>query len=335
MSSALPWLRFALVLLPLASATPQEAPRSAEIVRADGRRERVESPRQDSKGAWVVGMEGRRVALPADVVAVIDEKGKESVTIRTLPAGPVAPEAQALLDTLVTAKKDEWRALLDPLAQQATSGVLDALVKLTVDAKKESRARAIDALARLRTRESVTAATRAVLAEKESATRRAAASLLFSVVELFRRCEAVESVAAGLADKDAGVRVVFAQLSPADCADALPVLRVDGLKSSDHHVRESCALELGRRGDAAGETILAAILARTKLTGVADDDPALATRLMVEEQVAVCEVFGKLATAGAKAALEKATRSPHAAVQEAAKRALATAATKESAGPPR
>jgi hypothetical protein len=126
-------------------------------------------------------MQGRRVALPADVVAVIDEKGQENETIRTLPEGPMTPDVAEMTDGLFAAKKDEWQMLLEPLSKSATSGLLDAMVARSGDAKAETRLRAIHVLARLCTRESVAAATTALLAEKDAATRRAAASALFAV----------------------------------------------------------------------------------------------------------------------------------------------------------
>ncbi|HZO09378.1 MAG TPA: hypothetical protein VFC77_08370, partial [Myxococcota bacterium] len=220
-------------------------------------------------------------------------------------------------------KNEGWLLTTAPeLAKRPTRGIHDALVKLAADKKKEMRLRAISMLARLRTKESVTAASAAILAEKDGATRREAASTLFSVEEIFRRCDAAKSVEAGLADKDSGVRYVYAMVSPRDLQAAIPVLRADGLKASDHHVRESAALELGQRGDGSGESLLITLLARDRMPGVTDDR-GLEERLLTSEQVAICEVLGKLGSANGKAALQKATASKLEPVRKAAEKALA------------
>jgi hypothetical protein len=102
------------------------------------------------------------------------------------------------------------------------------------------------------------------------------------------------------------------------------VLKADGLKSSDHHDRESAALELGRRGDSSGESILVGMLARDKLPGF-DGGDALMETCLIQEQVEVCRVLGKLGSDSAKAALKKATASRREAVRKAAADALAAA----------
>ena len=78
----------------------------------------------------------------------------------------------------------------------------------------------------------------------------------------------------------------------------------------------------GRRGDASGESILISMLARAKLPGM--DDPVLGEKYLIEEQVAVCEVLGKFDTDTSRAALQKATKSPHEAVRKAAEASLKT-----------
>jgi HEAT repeat protein len=200
--------------------------------------------------------------------------------------------------------------------------VIDALVALAGDAKKDLRARAYRALTALRTRESVAAAGAAILLEKDDAARRTTASLLFAVQGIFGRADTAQTVKAGIADRDAGVRVAFAMLSPPDMEAANVVLRTDGIKHPDHHVRESAAMELGKRGDAAGETILAGMLARTSLPGAEKGEP-IYERLLIEEQVAVCRILGKLGTVKGRAALAKAAKSKHEVVRKAAEAALA------------
>src|SRR5690606_14185359 len=145
------------------------------------------------------------------------------------------------------------------------------------------------------------------------------------VQEIVRRCDAAKSVERGIEDKDSVVRVVFALLAPADLAAGSAVLRTDGLKSRDHHIRESAALELGRRGDAAaGESVLIGMLGRNRLPGF-DGAAAPMEELLVREQVEICRILGGHGSESGKAALRNATSSRFAAVRQAAERALATA----------
>lgn len=293
-----------------------------EVVHADGRRERVEDPRVGSNGQWTATIDGRRTPLKAgEIVVVIDDAGVETITIPPTSDDADSPEVTALLAGLRDPKNDAWLITIEQLGMRPTKSLQAALEDLSVDPNKEMRARGIQALTRLRTREGTIAAAKAVLAEKDKALRRQAASALFSVEEIFRRCDGVaELVKQGMADTERDVRFVFAMLSARDDAAAVAVLKKDGLGHSDHHVRESAALELGSRGDESGEKILIGILGWTKLD--VSEDPALNERLLTEQQTAVCEVLGSFKSATAKAALEKARKSKLAAVREAAERAL-------------
>jgi hypothetical protein len=313
-----------LILLSSAVIVPSEG---AELVHADGRRETVAEVRKGADGRWMEQREGRLVQLtPGDVVVIILAGGKEEVTIPALLESPDPPEAAALLASLRDPKNEAWLLETAPsLAKRPTRGIHDALVALTTDKSRETRARAIGTLTQLHTKESVTAATKAVLAEKDTTARRRGALLLFSVQEIFQRSDAAASVEAGIAHSDPTVRYVFAMLSPPDLEAANAILRNEALKSSDHHVRESAALELGQRGDAAGTSVLIGMLGRTSLPGFEARDP-LGERLMIEEQVEVCAVLGKLGGDGAKAALGKAASSRFEPVKAAARKALETIA---------
>lgn len=295
---------------------------AAEVLHADGRRETVAALRADGKGGFTIEREGRRVPLmPGEIVVVIDDEGAETITIPALADSPDPPDTKALIASLVDPKNEQWPIVVEKLSRPPTRGKLDALAALTRDAKKEVRQRALRGLVGLRTRESTLAAAEAVLAEKDSAIRADGAYALFAVCEIFVRCETGDAVARGLADKNGRVRYVFAMLAAADDETAKTVLRgTDGLKSSDHHVRESAATELGERGDASGESVLIAMLGRTKLPGI--DDPALMERLLIDEQVRVCAILGTLGTPSGRTALEKAKKSKHSAVAAAAVRAL-------------
>lgn len=294
-------------------------------IRADGSRFEVDKPAKDSTGRWMGTIDGRRQALkPGEIVALVDERGEEtSLTPELAPQAMTAAQAAALAS--VGDPRDEaWFASLETLASPPTRAAHDALVELAQSGKKDVKVRVVAALARMRTRESSLAAARAVLDEKDAKVRRDAAASLFSVREILRRSDAAELVTAGLADKDKLVRVEFALVAPLDMPQASEVLRKDGLAHGDHHVRESAAVELGRRGDASGMTVLAAMLARNAMPGM-EDDPEMGARYLVAEQVEICGILARLGGDKARAALTKAqAKSPHDAVRAAAERALAS-----------
>jgi HEAT repeat protein len=295
-----------------------------ELVYADGRRETCVGLRQDEKGRWTAAIGDRRTTIrPGEIVAVINEDGKETEIVPELVEGPAREQTLAALASVRDAKDESWRVAAERLSTPPTRAAHDELVRMTTSDSKDARQRGIAALALLRTKESVVAAAEAVLKEKDATVRRAAASSLFAAWEVFRRAPTQDLVKLGLADKDAAVRFDFAMLSPLDCADAVPVLKADGLKNGDHHVRESAAMELGRRGDASGEAILVSMLQRPRIPGV--DDPEMAEKMTVQEKVQVCGILGRLRTAAAKAALKKASASGPEAVRKAAAAALAAA----------
>ncbi len=300
-----------------------ESSRAGELIFANGTHESVKDARKDSKGQWYAEREGHRTPLRAgDVVVVIDDAGKETVTIPELVEGAPSQEAEAALAKLRDPKNVTWQEELESFPMPPFKATHDALLVLSKDSKQEMRRRAVHGLSHLRTKASVMAASEAILAEKDSGLRRELASVLFSVEEIFSRCENGEAIKAGLADKESAVRYAYAMLAPDDLEAARTVLRgSDGIGNSDHHFRESAAEELGERGDGAGATILIGMLARNKIPGL-DCDEALATKLLVAEHVRLCKVLGKLGTPAAKTALEKAKKSPHAAVRDAATAAL-------------
>lgn len=302
-------------------------PAPDELVLADGRREPVENVRKDSKGQWMGTRAGRRVELHGEVVAFVDAQGKETVIVQQLADGPETAETKALLASVQDPKNETWRESLRMLGRHPARSTHDTLLALAASKKKELRVRAIHALCALYTEESVLAATNALLADKDPASRRESASALSSVSEIFRRSKSTALVERGLADASGDVRFSFACLAPLEHAGALAVLKNDGLKHKDHHFREQAAVELGERGDAAGESLLVALLARTKIPGF-DGGDELMTKVLVHEQTHICEVLGKLGTDAGKTALKKALESPHEAVRKAAEAALNPAPAK-------
>src|SRR4029079_17634791 len=111
---------------------------------------------------------------------------KETVTIPELSSAPKTPAQDELLRQLCDPKNDAWHATAEQLATPPSRAVMDELVALTKNAKKDVRARAIGALTHLRTKESALAAASAVLNEKDAGQRRESASSLFAVWEILR-----------------------------------------------------------------------------------------------------------------------------------------------------
>lgn len=314
----------AFLLAALASLAAPLAAQAEKIVYADGRQEAAKAPAQDRNGRWTVEVEGRRVALKAgEVVAIVDAKGTETTLIPALATAPDSPEAIAALARMRDPKDADWETAAMTLGEHPSRSILDALVELAGSKSKDLRSRGLTGMARLRTKESTVALAEALLAEKDAALRRAAASLLFYVQEVFRRCDAEPLMRRGIGDKDKDVRIAFAQVSRPDLAEGTEVLRRDGIRHGDHHVRESAAMDLGERGDAAGESILIAMLARTRIPGMEGTAAEIEPHL-VREKVAICRVLGGFTSEASTAALEKAKASPFEAVRKAAAEALAS-----------
>lgn len=292
-------------------------------VLANGRRVQVDQPAKDSKGVWMGALDGRRQRLAAaDVVVLIADDGAETLLAPSLSEAEPTPAEVAALAELADPSFESWPAACEELAREPKRAAHKLLVDLAADKRKEVRARAVAALLRLRTLESCATAAKLVLEEKDAKSRRAMASALFSARALLQRGELGDAIEKGLADSDALVRVEFALCAPLTHTKAIIVLVKDGLRHADHHVRESAALDLGRRGDKAGLDVLLAMLARGKPRDLSSD-PETELRLHIAEQVEVCEVLGKLGGDAAKAALEKAkSNSPHEAVRAAAAAAL-------------
>ncbi|MCA8980512.1 MAG: hypothetical protein KDC14_10845, partial [Planctomycetes bacterium] len=281
------------LLLPLALLACAASPSLAgEILYADGRTAIASEPRQDSEGRWSAEFEGRRVRLdPGLVVAVIDDAGTVADLIPPLGDEPLTPEAVAVLATLREPKNDTWQAGFAPIADHPTRAMLDDLVELSGHKDKHLRLRAVQAMALLATRESVTTAARTVLAEAHKGTRADAASVLFSVREIFTRSDAVQTVPEAMSNDDKTTRVIFALLGYAEGDEAvLEVLRKDGVGSRDHHIREEAALALAERGDATGLKVLTGMLARKQIPGLEELSDETRTRMLIEEHVHVCEV---------------------------------------------
>lgn len=301
------------------------APACAQtLIHADGRREAAGKPVRDTAGRWFATIDGRRVVLtPGEYAAFVDERGEETSLLRPLGKAPLTAAQQAAITALRDVKNKAWEASADQLGDAPSEALLAALTALGGDADKTVRTRALTAMAHLRTAASTVALAKAILAEKDAGVRRPAASLLFAVSEIYLRSGDDVPTDQGLADRDAEVRFAFALLAPAT-EKALAVLRDEGLRNSDHHVRETAAVTLAERGNAAGQAVLLAMLARKKMPGV--DDPETGQRLLEREQVHVCELLGRLGGEAAKRALQQATQSSLPAVAKAARAALAPAA---------
>ena len=298
---------------------------AGEILYADGRTAVALEPRQDSAGRWTAEIEGHRIRLdPGRVVAVIADDGTVADLIPPLGDDPLTPEATAVLASLREPGNDTWQVAFQALAEHPTRAILDDLIQLTSHKDKLLRLRAVQALTQLATRESVTAAAHAVLAEPHKGTRADAASALFNVREIFTRSEALQTIPEAIANDDKTTRVIFALLGAADGDDAvLEVLRKDGVRSNDHHVREEAAIALAKRGDSSGLKILTGMLSRKQIPGLEELSDETRTRMLIHEHVVICDALAKLGDKAALPALRKAVKSEHAEVSLAAVAAIA------------
>ncbi|MCA8966430.1 MAG: hypothetical protein KDC48_16235 [Planctomycetes bacterium] len=304
----------------LLMAAPAQA---VTLLHANGDTQAVTDARKNSKGEWTAATGGRRVRIhPGDVIAIVAADGTETVIIPELSSAPIDSTADAALARLRQPKNKTWQADVELLAKGASRAVFEQLSTMAKDPHKEARLRAVTALAALRTKESSLEVASAVLQEKDARLRGELASLLHSIKEVLRRSTVADLIPAGLAHDNPEVRVTFAMIAAPEDAAALKVLRESGLSHRDHHFREAAALELGLRGDSAGEKLLIRMLSRSRVPGV-EGDVAFREQALIKEQVQVCTALGKIATDDAKVALRAARSSPHEAVRIAANDALA------------
>lgn len=285
----------------------------------------VTDARQDSSGRWSAVRDGRRIVLtPGIVVVMIDEEGVEHELIPALAERELTVEQVALLEALRDPGNEYWLFEFQPLAESPARATHDSLVELTQHKDKALRLRAVQALCRLATRESVVAATTAILAEKHSKTRTQASSALFSVQEIFVRSPAAIKLAAdGLEDSVKLVRVTFALLCAAAEVDgAVAILQKDGVRNSDHHIREAAALTLGRLGDGSGTKTLLSMLSRKAIPGLEGLQESSRREQLSHEKVQVCAALGAIGNPKTLSALKKAASSKLPGVSAAALRAM-------------
>lgn len=305
---------------------PAEKGAGEQVVWLDGRRESVE--RVVVKADHVlVKIDGRtRRVARRSVVAVVRASGESKPVEPTVSSAPIDATQRSLLDRLGNASPPEAPAIQTALADRPSRATLDALARLTKAGSPEARARAAEVLLLSATPDGFDAAVALLRSDAPIATRERVATSLSRVVGAIRVRGWGPRLAPLLTDRHRGVRIAVAlALGHAGVADAAAVLKKDGLRDRDHHVREAAAEALATLGDASGVRILLKMLTRTKhpaMTTAADrKDPTL-VRIMIDEKVRVCRLLGALRATTAKAALTKAARSQHADLAAAAKRAL-------------
>jgi HEAT repeat protein len=292
---------------------------AAEVIWLDGRREEAER----------VVVKGDRLLLPAEkgmrsvatrrVVRVIGDDGKDVPFDRALRDGAPDAEIAAMLASLPTAEGAALREVQERLADSMSRAVLERLSELARDRKAELRARAGETLLLMGTPESLGAGLGIAIGDGDAAVRRRVASALFAVLGALKVEGLGDRVAEGLADRDANVKATCALvLGRLGDARARDVLRASCLKSSDHHVRESAAEVLAELGDDAGVSVLIGMLSRTKHPA----GPDLPARIVLEEKIRVCALLGNLKASRALDALKKAARAKEPELAAAARRAI-------------
>ncbi|MGE3166248.1 MAG: HEAT repeat domain-containing protein [Planctomycetota bacterium] len=265
-------------------------------------------------------------------IALLASGSIDAAGLRPLPPGDLTPAQQRSLDDLV-ASPDYFSPAMR-LREQANEGVFHALEALSTNKDKEVRGRAGYALVLIASKETLGAAIRIALTDKEVRVRETIATGLMSreIAELMTEAGLLEECKKGLADKKLEVRLAFALILQINHDPSGIAVLEKGLAHRDHHWQETSAEALAELGNDAGGAILIKMLnyddknhplIRANPEARADQ-AALASLLETinDERVRVCGHLAKLRHRQALPVLEKLTRSQVARVAEAAKVAI-------------
>ncbi len=290
----------------------------AEVVWLDGRRETVKRIVVKPDHLLVANSRGLQRLSKRRVVQARDNDGKAIVLRRELRDAPLDEALRGMLAALPGTPPEKWPRAQEQLADAMSRAVMQQLIGLTKDKRPETRARAGTVLLMMGIESPLRAGLSVAQQDKDKGVRRALASTLFQVAGALRAARLADTVAQGLADRDAIVKTSVAlALGRMGDQRALPVLKA-GLKNRDHHVRESVAEALAELGSDAGVGVLIRMLSRrTHPAG-----PSLPKRLVIEEKIRMCDHLGRLRSKKAISALKKAGRSKNPELAAAAKRAL-------------
>lgn len=300
-----------LVLVAAASA--------AEVVWLDGSRERVERVVVKGDRVLVPFEKGMRTVAARRIVEAFGDDGGEVALDRALRDGSLAAEDAATLAGLAGADPAALRDLQDRLADSMSRAVMDRLAGLAKDPKADVRARAGETLLLMGTAEPLGKGLEVALGDADAAVRNRVCSALFQVRGALRKEGLADRVAEGLGDRSRDVRTACALVLGALGDDrAREPLRTLGLKSADHHLRESAAEVLAGMGDDAGVAVLVSMLSRTRHAA----GPDLPERVFLDEKIRVCDLLGKLKAKSALGALRKAAGAKDADLAAAARRAI-------------
>jgi len=292
---------------------------AADVVWLDGRRERVERVVVKGDRLLLSIEKGMQSVATRRVVRVVGDDGEEIAFPRSLRDGPLEPDTAAALEALPRADKATLRGIQEQLADSMSRAVMDRLVALAEDRKADVRGRAAETLLLMGLKESLGAGLRVALEDPDAPVRRQVTAVLFHVLGALRTEGFADRVAGGLGDRDAGTRATCALvLGRLGDARGLDVLKASCLKSADHHVRESAAEVLAELGDDSGVSVLIGMLSRTRHPAGAD----LPARIALEEKIRVCELLGKLKARAAVEPLRKAARAQEPELAAAAQRAI-------------
>lgn len=264
--------------------------------------------------------------------------------LRTLPPGDVTPEQQRLLDEIVSSPDYFTPAMR--LKTQANQGVLRKLEELAVSKEKELRTRAAYAMVVIASRETLAAAVRVALTDKETAVRESVAMGLLSpdVSKVMAEAGLLDECRKGLGDKKLEVQLAFAVILQVNGDKSGISVLEKGLKHRDHHWQETSAEALAALDDDSGAPILIKMLSYDdkshpllKANRELRTDREAWTRLLEtvnDERVRVCGLLGKLSYQKAIPVLEKLSRSSPSRVAEAAKEAIARIRPTQESGIP-
>ncbi len=243
--------------------------------------------------------------------------------------GDMDPAESALLASVQKAQEVPFPELMRA-TERCSRAFVEALRRELTQGSAGRRTQAARVLA-------VTSVPEAVKAALEVAVEDHTGRMLAVVVAMWNGAsvgalEAAEALALldqGLATKDADARFQVAWLGAQLGSDAaLPVL-ARFLGDSDHHVRESAAVALAERGDAAGVAIVLAMAKRDRAPvqianrGADAETRAMCDRIAGRERCHACELLGKLHHEPALPVLRRLATAKDEALAAAAKAAVA------------
>jgi HEAT repeat protein len=246
----------------------------------------------------------------------IDHEVAADGTVRRFTAavheGALGAAERALLEQVQKGQEAPFPELMQA-TEHSSRAFVEALQAALAGDKAAVREQAARVLVATAVPEAVHAALAAAVEEPKGRMLQVIAPSLSSgcMLAALEASDALALVDAGLGAKDPDTRFFLAWVGARLGSEAaLPVL-ARSLTDRDHHVRESAAVALAERGDAAGAALLMTMARRSRspvqnANRTADAETrALVDRLALRERCRACELLGRLRHEPALAMLRK------------------------------